>query len=215
MNSISSSDDKSQLKKDKEDEYKLNHSNKIKNYLSSRRTTKDDLLIHQGSNIRYKYKRRSLPSDINILNIDIIKIIDKIKADIEEMKSDLKFKKDKKWIINDEIKENLILIRKEISRENIPLNKIKTILEHDIQNFIELMVELLDNIKDDNLELEILLILNNLIYLAAKHNDLSLDSIKISNQIAKYYLTKVNNKNEFKYSLFEEMYRIFNIFFNK
>ena len=55
MNSISSSDDKSQLKKDKEDEYKLNHSNKIKNYLSSRRTTKDDLLIHQGSNIRYKY----------------------------------------------------------------------------------------------------------------------------------------------------------------
>ena len=209
MNSISSSCDKSQLKKDKEDEHNLNHSNKIKNYLSSRRTTKDDLLIHQGSNIRYKYKRRSLPSDINILNIDIIKIIDKIKADIEEMKSDLIFKKDKKWIINDEIKENLILIRKEISRENIPLNKIKNILEHDIQNFIELMIELLDNIKDDNLELEILWILNNLIYLAAKHNDISLDSIKISNQIAKYYLTKVNNKNDFKYSLFEEMYRIF------
>ena len=69
--------------------------NKIKNYLSSRRTTKDDLLIHQGSNIRYKYKRRSLPSDIGVLDIDIIKIIDKIKADIEEMKSGLKFKKDK------------------------------------------------------------------------------------------------------------------------
>ena len=103
----------------------------------------------------------------------------------------------------------MISVRKEISRENLPLNKIKNILEHDIQIFIELLIELLENISDDNLELEILWILNNLIYFAAKYNDISLDSIKISNQIAKYYLTKVNNENEFKYSLFEKIYRIF------
>ena len=48
----------------------------------------------------------------------------------------------------------------------------------------------------DNLELEILWILNNLIYFAAKYNDISLDSIKISNQIAKYYLTKVKDLDE-------------------
>ena len=207
MNSISLSEDKSQLKKDKEDQHELTHSNKIKNYISSRRTTNDSLLKQEGSNIRYRYKRHSLPSDINILNIDIIKIIDKIKEDIEEIKSDLKFKSNKKWNLNDELKENLISVRKEISRENLPLNKIKNILEHDIQ--IELLIELLENISDDNLELEILWILNNLIYFAAKYNDISLDSIKISNQIAKYYLTKVNNENEFKYSLFEKIYRIF------
>ena len=209
MNSISLSEDKSQLKKDKEDQHELSHSNKIKNYISSRRTTNDSLLKQEGSNIRYRYKRHSLPSDINILNIDIIKIIDKIKGDIEEIKSDLKFKSNKKWNLNDELKENLISVRKEISRENLPLNKIKNILEHDIQLFIELLIELLENISDDNLELEILWILNNLIYFAAKYNDISLDSIKISNQIAKYYLTKVNNENEFKYSLFEKIYRIF------
>ena len=209
MNSISLSEDKSQLKKDKEDQHELTHSNKIKNYISSRRTTNDSLLKQEGSNIRYRYKRHSLPSDINILNIDIIKIIDKIKEDIEEIKSDLKFKSNKKWNLNDELKENLISVRKEISRENLPLNKIKNILEHDIQIFIELLIELLENISDDNLELEILWILNNLIYFAAKYNDISLDSIKISNQIAKYYLTKVNNENEFKYSLFEKIYRIF------
>ena len=209
MNSISLSEDKSQLKKDKEDQHELTHSNKIKNYISSRRTTNDSLLKQEGSNIRYRYKRHSLPSDINILNIDIIKIIDKIKEDIEEIKSDLKFKSNKKWNLNDELKENLISVRKEISRENLPLNKIKNILEHDIQLFIELLIELLENISDDNLELEILWILNNLIYFAAKYNDISLDSIKISNQIAKYYLTKVNNENEFKYSLFEKIYRIF------
>ena len=209
MNSISLSEDKSQLKKDKEDQHELTHSNKIKNYISSRRTTNDSLLKQEGSNIRYRYKRHSLPSDINILNIDIIKIIDKIKEDIEEIKSDLKFKSNKKWNLNDELKENLISVRKEISRDNLPLNKIKNILEHDIQIFIELLIELLENISDDNLELEILWILNNLIYFAAKYNDISLDSIKISNQIAKYYLTKVNNENEFKYSLFEKIYRIF------
>ena len=209
MNSISLSEDKNQLKKDKEDQHELTHSNRIKNYISSRRTTNDSLLKQEGSNIRYRYKRHSLPSDINILNIDIIKIIDKIKGDIEEIKSDLKFKSNKKWNINDELKENLISVRKEISRDNLPLNKIKNILEHDIQIFIELLIELLENISDDNLELEILWILNNLIYFAAKYNDISLDSIKISNQIAKYYLTKVNNENEFKYSLFEKIYRIF------
>ena len=208
MNSISLSEDKSQLKKDKEDQHELTHSNKIKNYISSRRTTNDSLLKQEGSNIRYRYKRHSLPSDINILDIDIIKIIDKIKEDIEEIKSDLKFKSNKKWNLNDELKENLISVRKEISRENLPLNKIKNILEHDIQLFIELLIELLENISDDNLELEILWILNNLIYFAAKYNDISLDSIKISNQIAKYCLTKVNNENEFKYSLFEKIYTI-------
>ena len=213
MNSISQEEDKNMLKKEKEISNNKNHSNKIKNYLSTRRTTTDNSLIkNQGSNIRYRYKRYSLPSDIENLNnsnIDIIKLIDNIKASIEEIKANIKFSFNKEWNISNEIKENLKTIRKELSKENIPINKIKDILEHDIQTFIEILIELIDNISDDNLELEILWILNNIIYLSAKYSYINLDSIKISNQISKLYLTTVNNTNEFKFSLLEKMHRIF------
>lgn len=210
MNAISPEEDKNMLKKEKELSQNKNHSNRIKMYITARRTTNDNSLIkNQGSNIRYRYKRYSLPSDIEDLNIDIIKIIDNIKASIEELKTNLKFSLNKEWIINADLKENLKTIRKELSKENIPINKIKNILEHDIQTFIEILMELMDNIFDDNLELEILWILNNIIYLSAKYSYINLDSIKISNQISKLYLTKVKDKNEFKFSLLEKMHRIY------
>ena len=210
MNAISAEEDKNMLKKEKELSHNKNHSNRIKMYISARRTTNDNSLIkNQGSNIRYRYKRYSLPSDIEDLNIDIIKVIDNIKASIEELKTNLKFSFNKEWNINDALKENLKTIRKELSKENIPINKIKNILEHDIQTFIEILMELMDNIFDDNLELEILWILNNIIYLSAKYSYINLDSIKISNQISKQYLTKVKDKNEFKFSLLEKMHRIY------
>ena len=208
MESISSVD-KNMLKKEKEVEQQTNRSNKIKNYISSRRTITDYLSKTPTSNIRYKYKRHSLPPDLNILNVDIINIMDKIKTSFEDKKIDIKFSFNKIWYIDDNMKENLVSLRKELSKENIPLNKIKNILEHDIQKFIELLMELIENISDDNLEFEILWILNNIIYFSAKFNNINLDSIKISNQISKLYLTKINNKNEFKFSLLEKMQRIF------
>ena len=209
MNPISQEEVKEIFKKEKEAKNKINHSNKIKNYISSRRTTAYSLINNQGNNIRYKYKRYSLPSDINNLNIDIIKVIDEIKVLIDEIKSDIKFSNNKKWNINEMLKENLKTIRKELSKENIPRNNIKDVLEHDIQSLIELLFELIDNIFDDNLELDILWIINNIIYLSAKYNYNNLDSIKISNQVSKLYLSKINNKNDFKFSLFEKMHRIF------
>ena len=208
MESISSVD-KNMLKKEKEVEQQTNRSNKIKNYISSRRTITDYLSKTPTSNIRYKYKRHSLPPDLNILNVDIINIMDKIKTSFEDKKIDIKFSFNKIWYIDDNMKENLVSLRKELSKENIPLNKIKNILEHDIQRFIELLMELIENISDDNLEFEILWILNNIIYFSAKFNNINLDSIKISNQISKLYLIKINNKNEFKFSLLEKMQRIF------
>lgn len=207
MESISSAD-KNMLKKEKEVEQQTNRSNKIKNYISSRRTITDYLSKTPTSNIRYKYKRYSLPQDLNTLNIDIINIMDKIKTSFEDKKIDIKFSFNKIWYIDDNMKENLVSLRKELSKENIPLNKIKNILEHDIQRFIELLMELIENISDDNLEFEILWILNNIVYFSAKFNNINLDSIKISNQISKLYLIKSNNKNEFKFSLLEKMQRI-------
>jgi len=81
---INPSLDKESIKKDKELYKKINRSKNIQMQLSSRRTiTNPPLLKNPGSGVRYKYKRHSLPSDINnysFENIDSIKVIDKIIA---------------------------------------------------------------------------------------------------------------------------------------
>ena len=205
-----SSIDKESLQNEKEIKKNKEHSSMVKKYISNRRTIFESKTENKSNGIRYKYKRYSLPSNINIDNeIDIIKIMDKIKTSLDELKSDLKFSQNKKWIISDELKENLILIRKELSKENIPINKIKNILAHNIKDFVDILIELIDNIKDDSLELEILWILNNIIYFASKNKDENLDSIKIFNQISKFYLIQIKKTNEFRYSLIEKMHRIF------
>ena len=159
--------------------HKKNHTNKVKKYISSRRA-KDIILKNEGSGIRFKYKRYSLPSDINDLNIDIMKIIEEVKKELAEIKLE---NKSSKWEINSKLIENLKIIRKDLSKENIPIIKIKNILENDIQNFIDLLIELINN-SNDILDLEILWILNNIIYFASKYNIINLDSIKISNKIS-------------------------------
>ena len=184
--------------------HKKNHTNKVKKYISSRRA-KDIILTNEGSGIRFKYKRYSLPSDIKDLNIDIMKIIEEVKKELAELKLE---NKSSKWEINSKLIENLKIIRKELSKENIPIIKIKNILENDIQNFIDLLIELINN-SNDILDLEILWILNNIIYFASKYNIINLDSIKISNKISLFYLNQINNTKEFKYTLIEKMNIIF------
>ena len=184
--------------------HKKNHTNKVKKYISSRRA-KDIILKNEGSGIRFKYKRYSLPSDINDLNIDIMKIIEEVKKELAEIKLE---NKSSKWEINSKLIENLKIIRKDLSKENIPIIKIKNILENDIQNFIDLLIELINN-SNDILDLEILWILNNIIYFASKYNIINLDSIKISNKISLFYLNQINNTKEFKYTLIEKMNIIF------
>lgn len=210
---INPSLDKESIKKDKELYKKINRSKNIQMQLSSRRTIANPpLLKNPGSGVRYKYKRHSLPSDINnysFENIDSIKVIDEIIASINELKSDIKFSQNKKWIINDELKNNLIKIRKELSKENLPNKEIKNILEHDIQNFVDILLEIIENISDDYLDLEILWILNNIIFFSSKFNIINLDTIKITNQISKFYLKVIKSPNDFKFSLLEKMHRIF------
>ena len=205
---INPSLDKESIKKDKELYKKINRSKNIQMQLSSRRTiTNPPLLKNPGSGVRYKYKRHSLPSDINnysFENIDSIKVIDEIIASINELKSDIKFSQNKKWIINDELKNNLIKIRKELSKENLPNKEIKNILEHDIQNFVDILLEIIENISDDYLDLEILWILNNIIFFSSKFNIINLDTIKITNQITKFYLKVIKSPNDFKFSLLEK-----------
>lgn len=71
----------------------------VKKYISNRRTIFESKTENKSNGIRYKYKRYSLPSNINIDNeIDIIKIMDKIKTSLDELKSDLKFSQNKNGI---------------------------------------------------------------------------------------------------------------------
>ena len=92
--------------------HKKNHTNKVKKYISSRRA-KDIILTNEGSGIRFKYKRYSLPSDIKDLNIDIMKIIEEVKKELAELKLE---NKSSKWEINSKLIENLKIIRKELSK---------------------------------------------------------------------------------------------------
>ena len=150
------------LKKEKELEQKLNHSNKIKNYLSTRRTPTPSLKKNQGSGIRYRYKKYSLSSEKNNFNNsteDIIIIIDKIKSNLIEIKLDIKFSFNKKWTITDEIKEN-IKISNQISK--LYLTQIKNINQSKY-SLLEKMHRILGNLLFINSKSIYSLINNNLI----------------------------------------------------
>ena len=87
-----SSIDKESLQNEKEIKKNKEHSSMVKKYISNRRTIFESKTENKSNGIRYKYKRYSLPSNINIDNeIDIIKIMDKIKTSLDELKSYLKF----------------------------------------------------------------------------------------------------------------------------
>ena len=107
--------------------------------------------------------------------------------------------------------EYLKQIRKELSKEKISLIEVKTIFENNTtQNFIDLIINQLLSLNDPYFELELLWILNNLVYLIAKFN-LSFDITRVSEYLLKYLISlQKSQKNEgVKYTLEEKILRIF------
>jgi hypothetical protein len=107
--------------------------------------------------------------------------------------------------------EYLKQVRKELSKQNISLIEVKTIFENNkTQNFIVLIINQLLISNDPYIELELLWILNNLVYLIAKFN-LSFDITKVSEYLLKYLISlQKSQKNEgVKYTLEEKILRIF------
>ena len=197
-------------KMDIESSQDSNHSNIIKNYMFTRRT----MANHPANNSAFiNRKKFSLPAVLNNSNIDIIKYMNEILSLINNLSSKKNINIFNIKNYNFEEIENILLrnlktIRKELSRENIPISTIKKILDNNIQNFIETLIESFNNDTDDNIQLETLWIINNLIYFISKYNDTFIfDANKIGNLII-YYLIKIRKNETPKYIIIEKIFRI-------
>ena len=176
-----------------------NHSKIVKNFLMSQRKINSTSVSSFQKSVSSFHK--------NEPDIDIIEEMNKVLSLMNETERNNIFG------INPEIGhknksvlENLVKIRKELSKENIPLTKLKNILNNNIQNFIDKMIESLNTFKVDE-QLECLWIINNLVFYISKYNNISIDSNKISNLLCDY-LVKIENSNQ-KNALIEKLYRIF------
>ena len=159
-------------------------------------------------------KNNSLPSNIYGLNSDIIKNMDEVMILLNNISSkkpikNFKIEVDDLEPTKNKLLENLKKIRKELSKENIPVTNVKNILNNNVQNFIEALIELFKNKGDNNLQLESLWIINNLIFFISKYsNEIIFDANKITNLLINY-LIKIQNEESNKYFLIEKIIRIF------
>ena len=147
-----------------------------------------------------KSQRYSISSDLNEFNTDIINIMKEVISlliDLSNIKNtnifDMKYKdpeQTKKLLL-----QNLKKIRKELSKETIPVTKVRIILNNNIQDFIQKLIESLNDLNDNNIEIESLWIINNLILFIPKYNDITLNSVKNAN-LLNYYLIKLQKEKK-------------------
>ena len=188
-----------------EDSHDTNHSIIVNQYIQSRRTLNSNPL-----NQIIRENRYSLPTNFNDKPKDIIKTMNEIISLIYKINDFFTIK------IEDR-KENIKLLlnklkgmRRELSKENIPVSKMINLLNNGVQNFIEALTELLSNNLDENLQLEALWIINNLIFFILKYKDnnaIFFDANKITNKLQNY-LNKLVQRDIPKYDLIEKIFRI-------
>jgi hypothetical protein len=188
-----------------EESHDTNHSITVNQYIQSRRTLNSNPL-----NQIIRENRYSLPTNFNDKPKDVIKTMNEIISLIYKINDFFTIK------IEDR-KENIKLLlnklkgmRKELSKENIPVSKMINLLNNGVQNFIEALTELLSNNLDENLQLEALWIINNLIFFILKYKDnnaIFFDANKITNKLQNY-LNKLVQRDIPKYDLIEKIFRI-------
>ena len=195
-----------------ESSHDSNHSDMVKKYIFSRRTL--DQFNSKNNSILNNNKKNSLPSSMYSPNSDVIKNMNEIMELLNNISSKKSINIFQIRIDDSEqtktiLLENLKKIRKELSKENIPVTKIKNILNNNVQNLIEALIESFKYNSNDNLQLESLWIINNLIFFISKQgNDIIFDSIKITNLLINY-LIKIQNEQLKKYYLIEKLFRVF------
>ena len=219
FSNINSSDYEKEHKMEIENSFESNHSDMIKNYLLSKRMN-NSFQVNKNP-LDSKSQRYSISSDLNEFNTDIINIMKEVISlliDLSNIKNtnifDMKYKdpeQTKKLLL-----QNLKKIRKELSKETIPVTKVRIILNNNIQDFIQKLIESLNDLNDNNIEIESLWIINNLIFFISKYNNITLDSVKNAN-LLNDYLIKLQKEKPKKYALIEQIYRIFGnlIYLNK
>ena len=130
-----SNDIENERKKEKEALYDKNHSKLVQNFVQSRRTL-DSFLVNKTAH-KCIGNRLSLPSDLNDLYIDPIKIMDEIITlqnkllSLEKKNNLFNFKNDDKGETKSILLDNLKKLRKELSKENIPVTKMINILNNN------------------------------------------------------------------------------------
>ena len=214
-NITNSSDFEKDFKMEIENSIDSNHSSMVKKHILGRRTmysfpAKNNIVFNNDST---NINSISFITDLNDDNIDIIKKMNEIITLLKNLPSKqyiFKFnlnKDDSLKTIN-ELLENLKKFRKLLSKENIPKTKVINILNNNVQNFIEELMESLKYIKDDNIQLEILWIINNLLFFIAKYEYISFSAEKIV-KLLYNYLIRIQNGQSNKIALIEKIYRIF------
>ena len=187
-----------------------NHANVIKKHIFTRRTM-DSHPANKSAFINRK--KISLPSVLNNYNIDIIKYMNEVMSLINDLSSKKRInlfniKNYNFGEIENLLLRNLKIIRKELSKENIPISQIRNILGNNVQDFIEILIESFKNVTDDNIQLESLWIINNLLFFISKYNDTFIfDANKICNLIINY-LIKIQKSETPKSIIIEKIFRI-------
>lgn len=187
-----------------------NHANVIKKHIFTRRTM-DSHPANKSAFINRK--KISLPSVLNNYNIDIIKYMNEVMSLINDLSSKKRInlfniKNYNFGEIENILLRNLKIIRKELSKENIPISQIRNILGNNVQDFIEILIESFKNVTDDNIQLESLWIINNLLFFISKYNDTFIfDANKICNLIINY-LIKIQKSETPKSIIIEKIFRI-------
>ena len=210
-----SSDLEKEHKMEIESSIDSNHSYMLKKFLLGRRTmlenpVKNNFLNNKNTNIN----NSSCITDINDNNFDAIKLMNDVTILLNNLSSKqyiykFNLNKDDSKNTEKELLDNLKKIRKLLSKENIPITKIINILNYNNEkNFIEELIESFKYINDDNIHLEILWIINNLIFFISKHNNFIFNSEKIV-KLLYNYLIMIQNRLNNKIFLIDKIYRIF------
>ena len=188
-----------------EDSHDTNHSIIVNQYIQSRRTLNSNPLTQINRENRY-----SLPTNFNDKPKDVTKTMNEIISLIYKINDFFTIKiEDRKENIN-LLLNKLKGMRKELSKENIPVSKMINLLNNGVQNFIEALTELLSNNLNENLQLEALWIINNLIFFILKYKDnnsIFFDANKITNKLQNY-LNKLIQRDIPRYELIEKIFRI-------
>ena len=211
FNITNSADMKNEHKMEIEDSFESNHQDMVFNYILSKRV--NNPFYSKDKTYKPKTKRSSLPLNLNEQNTDIIKNMEEVITFLNEFyiiknKSTFNIKYGDLERIKILLYKNLKQIRKELSKETIPITKIKNILKNNIQNFIEKLILSLKDTNDEHIQSESLWIINNLIFFISKYDDIFFDQVKIANLLISYLL-KIQNETSKKYFLLTKIYRIF------
>ena len=211
FNITNSADMKNEHKMEIEDSFESNHQDMVFNYILSKRL--NNPFYSKDKTYKPKTKRSSLPLNLNEQNTDIIKNMEEVITLLNEFyiiknKSTFNIKYGDLERIKILLHKNLKQIRKELSKETIPITKIKNILKNNIQDFIEKLILSLKDTNDEHIQSESLWIINNLIFFISKYDDIFFDQVKIANLLISYLL-KIQNETSKKYFLLTKIYRIF------